>query len=264
VPYVPSPGAMMRYATHVITLAVGAALAARPGSAQRHFPPDSFTNLKVLPKTIDQRTLITTMRGFAIALGVRCTYCHEGREGMPLDSIDFAKDDKRPKKVARVMLDMVMHINKEHLHDVPERPKPLLEVRCATCHRGLPRPRLMDEEMTLTLADSGLDAAVRHYRDLRRRYAESGAYDFRELVLIDVARGEARAGRVENAVGLLNLDEEFHPTSGEIPAALGDAYLQKGDTARAIASYRTALTRDSTIAPARFRLRQLKAEAPLR
>jgi len=232
-------------------------IAPRPAVAQGRFPPDSFTNLKVLPKNIDQRTLIATMRGFAMALGVRCTYCHVGKEGLPLDSVNFAKDDKRTKKVARVMMHMVMHINEEHLHDVPERPTPLLEVRCATCHRGLPRPRLMDEEMTLTLADSGLDAAVRRYRDLRQRYYESGAYDFRDLVLIEVARTEARAGRLDNAAGLLVLDDEFHPTSGQVQAALGDVYLQKGDTAKAIASYRTALSRDSTVGPARFRLRQL-------
>ena len=247
----------MRFAMRVLSLLLAAALANRPTAAQRKFPPDSFTNLKVLPKNIDQRTLLATMRGFALSLGVRCTYCHAGHDGMPLDSIDFAKDDKRPKKVARVMMHMVMHINEEHLHDVPDRPKPLLEVRCATCHRGLARPRLMDDEMTLTLADSGLDVAVRHYRDLRQRYLESGAYDFRDLVLIDVARSEARAGRIANAVGMLNLDDEFHPASGQIPAALGDVYLQSGDTAKAIASYRSALARDSTFGPARQRLRQL-------
>src|SRR5437660_8693617 len=171
-----------------------AAWAARPAVAQGRFIPDSFTNLKVLPKTIDRATLLATMRGFAMALGVRCNYCHVNRPGAP-DSLEFAKDDKRPKKVARVMMHMVMHINEEHLHDVPERPQPLLEVRCATCHRGVARPRLMDDEMTLTLSDSGLDAAARHYRDLRQRYLESGAYDFRALVLIDVARGEERARR---------------------------------------------------------------------
>ena len=56
---------------------------------------------------------------------------------------------------------------------------------------------------------------------------------------------------------MLNLDEEFHPASGQIPAALGDVYLLKGDTVKAIASYRTALSRDSTFVPARMRLRQL-------
>jgi photosynthetic reaction center cytochrome c subunit len=242
----------------LLLAAVVVLVPAQAGAQGRGFIPDSFTNLKVLPKNIDRVTLLATMRGFATALGVRCEYCHVSRPraGAP-DSLEFAKDDKRTKKVARVMLHMVMHINEEHLHDVPERPTPLLEVRCATCHRGLPRPRLMDEEMTLTLADSGLDAAVRRYRELRQRYFESGAYDFRDQVLIDVARNEARAGRLENALGMLGLDDEFHPTSGQVAAALGDVYLQKGDTAKAIASYRTALTRDSTVGPARFRLRQL-------
>ncbi len=248
----------MRRLPRPLLLAIAIApLGAHLAAAQGRFPPDSFTNLKVLPKTIDQRTLIATMRGFALALGVRCTYCHVGPEGAPLDSLSFAKDDKRTKKVARVMMHMVMHINDEHLHDVPDRPNPLLEVRCATCHRGVPRPRLLDDDMTLTLVDSGLDAAVRRYRDLRQRYLESGAYDFREGVLLDVAGNEARAGRADNAVGLLILDAEFHPASARIPLALGDVFLQKGDTAGAVASYRTALSRDSTLIPARMRLRRL-------
>ncbi len=241
----------------VLILAAVAGLSA-PTVAQRRFPPDSFTNLKVLPKNIDQRTLLNTMRGFAMALGVRCAYCHVApREDAPLDSIDFAKDDKRTKRVARVMLDMVHHINEEHLAEVPERPTPKVEVRCVTCHRGVARPRLLDEDLTLTLGDSGLDAAVRRYRDLRQRYYGSGSYDFREIVLTEVARAEARAGRPDNAIGLLNLNAEFNPTSAQIPAALGDVLLQKGDTAGAVAQYRTAVSRDSTFGPARARLRQL-------
>ena len=249
----------------VLVLAASAAALLLPAGAraQGKFPPDSFTNLKVLPKNIDQRTLINTMRGFAQGLGVRCTYCHVApREDAPLDSIAFAKDDKRTKRVARVMMHMVMHINGEHLQEVPDRPKPLLEVRCATCHRGVARPRLLDDEMTLTLADSGLDAAVRRYRDLRQRYYGSGSYDFREGVLTEVARGEARAGRPDNAIGLLNLNAEFNPQSAAIAAALGDTYLVKGDTANAIANYRTSLSRDSTFGPARFRLRQLTGGRP--
>jgi len=130
-------------------------------------------------------------------------------------------------------------------------------VRCVTCHRGVSRPRLLDEDLTLTLADSGLDAAVRRYRDLRQRYYGSGSYDFREITLTEVARAEMRAGRFDNAIALLNLNAEFNPTSAQIPAALGDALLQKGDTAGAIAQYRTAVSRDSTFGPARQRLRQL-------
>src|SRR2546429_116965 len=108
--------------------------------AQGKFPPDSITNLKVLPKTIGKEELIATMRSFALGLGVRCTYCHVGREGAPLDSLKFASDDKRAKRAARVMMDMVKHINEEHLADVPERPEPHVVVKCETCHHGVAGP----------------------------------------------------------------------------------------------------------------------------
>ena len=225
--------------------------------AQGKFPPDSFTNLKVLPKTIGKEELLATMRSFALGLGVRCTYCHVGREGAPLDSVKFASDDKRTKRAARVMMDMVKHINEEHLADVPERPEPHVVVRCETCHRGVARPRLLTDELALYLADSGLTAMARRYRDLRTRYDGSSAYDFRELPLVDLARSEARAGRTENAMGLLQLAAEFFPSSAMTPAARGDVYLQKGDTTQALASYREALAKDSTMGPARMRIRQL-------
>ncbi len=232
-------------------------IAVGPGMAQGRFPPDSFTNLKVLPRTIDQRTLISTMRGFSLALGVRCVYCHVGREDQPLDSVDFAADDKRPKQVARVMMHMIRHINGEHLAEVRDRPTPLVEVRCATCHRGLARPRLLDDDITLTLADSGLDAAGRRYRSLRAEYYGSGTYDFSEGVLAQVARAEATAGRVDHAIGLLKLNAEFFPASGGNSFLMGEALLQKGDTAAALASYRDALAKDSTMGQARRRIAAL-------
>lgn len=238
---------------------LGASLTALGSVAfgQGKFPPDSFTNLKVLPRTIDQRTLINTMRSFSLALGVRCTYCHVGRDDAPLDSIKFAADDKRTKRAARAMLHMVEHINEEHLRDVPERPEPHVVVRCATCHRGVARPRLLDDEVALVLADSGVEAAVRRYRALRERYYGSGAYDFREIVLSDVARAEARAGRTDNALRLLDLNAEYNPSSTQIPVALGDVFRQRGDTAAALAMYRRALAKDSTLEIARSRIAEL-------
>ena len=137
-----------------------------------------------------------------------------------------------------------------------------MEVRCATCHRGVPRPRLLEDELTLVLADSGLDAAARRYRALREQYYGSGAYDFREQVLGQVARSEAAAGRFDNAIGLLKLDAEFYPTSGGIPFMMGETLLQKGDTAGALASYRDALARDSMMVPARRRLAALSGAGP--
>jgi len=243
----------------VFALMLLATLAVLPpgASAQGRFPPDSFKNLKVLPKNIDQRTLINTMRGFAQALGVRCVYCHVGNEGQPLDSVNFTSDDKRTKRTARVMMHMVMHINDEHLAEVPDRPTPKVEVRCVTCHRGVARPRLLDDTLSIVLADSGMDATARWYRDVRQRYYGSGSYDFREPVLNDIARNELRAGHVPNAVGLLNLNAEFYPNSANIAFLQGEVALQRGDTTAALASYRTALTRDSTMFPARQRVNAL-------
>jgi tetratricopeptide (TPR) repeat protein len=112
------------------------------------------------------------------------------------------------------------------------------------------------------LADSGLEAAARRYRSLREQYYGSGAYDFREGVLAQVARSESMAGRLDNAIGLLKLDAEYYPASGNIPFLMGEAYLQKGDTAAALASYKDALVKDSTIAPARRRLATLSGAGP--
>jgi len=149
--------------TTLVWTAAVAALALFSGTApaQGRFPPDSFTNLKFFPKTIESRTLIATMRGFTAALGVRCSYCHVGEEGQPLTTYNFASDDKRSKRVARVMLDMMHHINDEHLAEVPERPTPRLEVRCETCHRGLARPRLLTDTLSSVIAAAGVDSAAR-------------------------------------------------------------------------------------------------------
>jgi len=155
------------------------------------------------------------------------------------------------------MMHMVMHINEEHLADVPERPLPHVVVKCETCHRGVARPRPLDDDLALMLADSGLDATVRRYRTLRDQYYGSGSYDFRELTLNLLAGSEARAGRPDNAIGLLKLNAEFNPNSGQIPFQLGEIHLQKGDTATALADYKAALAKDSTMVPARRRLQAL-------
>jgi hypothetical protein len=240
-------------------LTLGLLLAASPLSAQGKFPPDSFTNLKVLPKDISKPALIGLMRSFTGALGVRCQYCHVGREGMPLDSFNFASDDKRTKRAARVMIDMVSHINDEHLAEVPDRPMPHVVVKCATCHRGLTRPLFLEDDLASTLADSGIAVATKRYRALRERYYGSGSYDFGENSLNSLARAEGRAGHFDNAVALLTLNAEFNPNSWMIPATMGDIYLQHGDTAKALGSLRAAVAKDSTLAFIKDRINQLTA-----
>ena len=220
---------------------------AAPAGAQRRFPPDSLTNLKYYSKTIPVRALIDSMRQFSFALGVRCTYCHVGEEGQPLATYDFAKDDKRPKRTARVMLHMVEHINGEHLADVPERSNPPVVVACMTCHRGRPTPVELEDRLARTLADSGLDATVREYRALRERFYGTAAYDFRRGLLV-LASAQLSASRPDDALGLLRLNAEFFPESGQTVFLMGEAWIAKGDTAQAVERYRAALAMDSTLA----------------
>lgn len=220
---------------------------AAPARGQR-FPPDSLTNLKYYPKAIPVRALIDSMRAFTAALGVRCSYCHVGEEGQPLATYDFAKDDKRAKLVARVMLDMVAHINTEHLADVPERSRPPVVVRCETCHHGLAKPERLQDALARVLADSGVDAAARRYGALRERYYGSGAYDFRENTLNEMGRQLIRGGKAGDALALLRLNAERFPDAGMPLFLIGEAQASQGDTAAAIASIRAAIAKDSTLA----------------
>ncbi|HTR21724.1 MAG TPA: c-type cytochrome [Gemmatimonadales bacterium] len=237
-----------------LTCVASASLSAQ---VQSKFPPDSFTNLKVLPKNIDQRTLIATMRGFAMALGVRCNYCHVGEEGAPLQTFNFASDDKRTKRTARVMMDMVHHINAEHLQEVPDRPQPVVEVRCETCHRGLSRPRLIQDVLDDAFAAGGVDSVTRAYRALRDRYYGTGSYDFSERVLNEMARGLQQKQKPDQALALLRLNAEFFPNSAMVYAGMGEALRQQGDTAGALTQFRHALAIDSTLGMARQRVSEL-------
>jgi hypothetical protein len=223
------------------------ALAAAPVAAQGRFPPESLTNLKYFPKTIPVRALVDTMREITGALGVRCTYCHVGEEGRPLSTYDFPKDEKRPKRVARVMLDMVRHINDEHLADVPQRPNPPVVVTCETCHRGRTRPEPLHDVLARQLADSGYDAMEGLYRRLRQEYYGRASFDFGEPTLNRLATALLRAGRTDHALGVAQLNLREYPDYAFGFITLADVQLARGDTASAIASIRAAIARDSTL-----------------
>jgi Photosynthetic reaction centre cytochrome C subunit len=110
-------------------------------------PPVSqdFKNLQVLPKNIHKDTLDKIMESFVTALDVTCKYCHVSDAG---NKMEYEKDDKSEKEIARLMIRMNLDINKKYFHfadDETEKEKltvtQLLQpVTCFTCHRGEPRP----------------------------------------------------------------------------------------------------------------------------
>ena len=206
-------------------------------SAGAQFPPDSLVSLKFFDKDIPVRELIGHMRGFSFALGVRCQYCHVGADDQPLSEFDFPSDEKRTKRTARVMLQMVATINDSHLPDVPDRRVPHTEVSCATCHRGLSRPRMLEDVLAESLEHDGLDAAVEQYRELRGEYYGTGSYDFSEFVLTSWALVLARSEQTDEAIRILELNAEMYPESGTVRLMVGEVFRLVGDTAMAKVHY---------------------------
>jgi hypothetical protein len=107
-------------------LACAAPAAAQPAAAGGQAPP-APRNLQILkPQEVGP-----AMRGFTAALGVQCSYCH-----VTEPTRDMASDAKQTKKTARVMLQMVGHINEMIASGVGKPAEDVTKVQCATCHRG--------------------------------------------------------------------------------------------------------------------------------
>ena len=83
-----------------------------------------FKNIQVL-KDIPADQLIPAMQFITASLGVECEFCHV--QGA------FEKDDKKPKQIARKMMEMMITINQENFDGKRE-------VTCYSCHRGNTNP----------------------------------------------------------------------------------------------------------------------------
>jgi len=215
------------------------AAAAMPAAAQ--FPPDHPKNLKVLPMDIPVRALLDTMRNVAGALGVRCNFCHVGKEGEPLTTYDFAADDKPEKVKARVMMRMVKAIDGEYLTQLPSRTQPAVVVTCMTCHRGVSIPRPLDQVILTAYDSAGVDSAEALYAALRERYYGRASYDFSDAALAAVSQSLISRGKAADAVRFSMLNTRVSPNSAAAFRQAADAQLAAGDTAAATASLQRAL-----------------------
>jgi tetratricopeptide (TPR) repeat protein len=202
--------------------------------------PDEYTNLEVLPKDITRDRLMGFMRGFTEALGVRCSTCHVGEEGLPLATYDFAADVKPAKLKARDMLKMVRAINGEYLANLPQRREPNVSVTCMTCHRGVSRPEPIDFIVENTMKSEDLDFALQKYRELREKYYGSDAYDFTDRPLAALAQRVA-GDDPDAAKKILEVNLEFNPKSAASLDVLGGIAERAGDNAAAIDYYKKAL-----------------------
>ena len=201
---------------------------------------DEPKNLKVLPADISPQELRKTMRGFAFDLGVNCENCHVGEAGQPLENFDFAADDKDMKATARLMLRMLAEINDRQLAALDRAPDERVAVRCATCHRGQPKPLLIVDALNLAYREGGTPATVARYRTLKADFFGSDSFDFTEQPRLEFARGLAARADVDGGIAFLHELRGEHGASFMTDLMLADLYLASGRREHAIASLKAA------------------------
>ena len=224
-------------------------------------PPYTPQNLQHFPKDIPREQLVQRMREFSFALGVRCQYCHVDDPKQPMNFALFALDDKPAKVKARAMLKMVDQLNGSTLPALPARAEPRVMVECATCHRGLPLPKTLQTTLLEIVNKDGAAAAVTKYRDLRTNQTLSGRYNFGEWEVNELARRLRNAGKIDDAIAILEMNGEFYPKSPDIDFTIAEMHLQKGDKVKAIARYKTTLEKAPNYQPAKLRLAELDKQS---
>ena len=213
---------------------------AAPAAAQI---PDKFTNLKVLPKNISKDELVSTMRGYATGLGVRCNFCHVEAAAGDLAGTNFASDDKKEKKIARGMMMMVSEINGPLMKKTGiESPVP---VKCITCHHGVMRPESLADILKRDFEKSGVDSAKADYLALKAKYYGAASYDFKPRTLNEVAEWLMNEKKNNDAaIAIVQFSIEQDPTPAASYNLLGRIQAGKGDKEGAIASLKKAIELD--------------------
>ena len=223
-------------------LAVICALLSLAATTTRAQIPDTYTNLKVLPKDIKKPELVKIMRGFSGDLGVRCAHCHTAQNPEDLSTFNWASDQKPTKLVARDMMQMAADINKTLDKQFGEKHPDHLSVTCFTCHHGNEKPETLADALVPLLKKDGSDAAVARYRELRNEYFGQAAYDFSEWSLVSIAEDLGRdPAQIEGARALLNLNLEFYPESAPTYARMAETYVAAGDTTTAMTHFDRAM-----------------------
>lgn len=223
--------------------------------------PEKFTNLQYFPKDISHDDLMQIMRGFSFSLNVRCQYCHAGKDGPSLKETNFASDEKEAKKTARAMLRMTDAINQQYISKLDSKTEN--RVACVTCHHGLPKPATMNGLLAETIQKKDVDAAITQYRELRKKYAVSGQYDFGETPLNQLTESLLRQHKAKEAAAIMELNVEVNtPPSMWSYNLLAMAHSANKETEKARADFQKILALDPNNAFAKKQLEELNSAKP--
>jgi hypothetical protein len=249
----------------VLLVALLASAQTPTGGGQPAAPPP-MTNLQVWPKDTSRAVVLQFMNAFDDSLGVQCAYCHVEQGGR----LDFASDEKREKKVARQMILLRDSINVV-LPAIVGKPAGVgttsgeghpgapVRVLCSSCHRGLPIPRAIADEVTDAEA-SGSAAGLAKFKELRAKYYGGQQYDFTENALLGIAQRAMTAKNPDAAMAYLQTNLEYYPKSARTYQAMAQARNAKGDKPGAIKDLEKAVELDPQNAQAKNQLQQMKGQ----
>jgi tetratricopeptide (TPR) repeat protein len=104
---------------------------------------------------------------------------------------------------------------------------------------GFDPRRPISETLSATIASGGMDVAVKQYHELKA--AQPATYNFDEVELNTLGYKLLHANQFKEAIRIFQLNIEAYPQSSNAYDSLGEAYMDAGDKALAIANYQKSV-----------------------
>ena len=95
------------------------------------------------------------------------------------------------------------------------------------------------ETLSATIVSGGADAAAKQYQELKTLAPTT--YNFDEDELNTLGYELIRANKLKDAIRILQLNAETYPRSSNVYDSLGEAYMDDGNKALAVANYQRSL-----------------------
>jgi hypothetical protein len=112
-------------------------------------------------------------------------------------------------------------------------------VECVTCHHGITQPRTLNAVLSDAIDTQGTDAGVKLYHDLRGQYYGTGAYDFSETPLNQLAESLLARHKTKEAVAVMEMNfSANNPQSVWAFHVLAMSHQANGEPDKALADYR--------------------------
>ncbi|MBK8981096.1 MAG: FKBP-type peptidyl-prolyl cis-trans isomerase [Ignavibacteria bacterium] len=122
---------------------------------------------------------------------------------------------------------------------------------------GTPKISIAESLMS-TILNTGIDAAISQYHELKANNADE--YNFKESELNKLGYQLLQAGKNSEGVEILKLNAGVFPNSSNVYDSLGEAYMYTGNTELAAVNYRKSLELNPENENARKMLETLKAK----